>query len=316
MVGGEKLDKLGDGGYDFGARARQIRDNLFALDKASEQDLLAIQLDDRALFMGTWRDFFLDTIEDESIRSVIENEWTGRASTDSAGYRIVRELRLAVHEAVLSSITRKVRAADPRFDIWAQRQWEGPVWKLVTEQPAHLLPSSYDSWNAWIKAIVDQTVAEWDEPLETRTWGDARMSDIRHPLSRAVPFLSRWLDMPSRPLPGDRPHAPRPKPNPRRLGAIRSVTGPRRRGPVPHARRPKRPPALPVLRRRPRRLGGGPTHTASARTHRLHAHVEMTNQQRIWTCPFHKLKLYEDWQTSGASAIIKCWRPALNRSAC
>ena len=208
MVGGEKLDKLGDGGYDFGARARQIRDNLFALDKASEQDLLAIQLDDRALFMGTWRDFFLDTIEDESIRSVIENEWTGRASTDSAGYRIVRELRLAVHEAVLSSITRKVRAADPRFDIWAQRQWEGPVWKLVTEQPAHLLPSSYDSWNAWIKAIVDQTVAEWDEPLETRTWGDARMSDIRHPLSRAVPFLSRWLDMPSRPLPGDS-HMPR-----------------------------------------------------------------------------------------------------------
>ena len=208
VVGGEKLDKLGDGGYDLGARARQIRDNLFALDKASEQDLLAIQLDDRALFIGTWRDFFLDTIEDESIRSVIENEWTGRASTDSAGYRIVRELRLAVYEAVLSSITRNVRAADLRFDIWAQRQWEGPVWKLVTEQPAHLLPSSYDSWNTWINAIVDQTVAEWDEPLETRTWGDARMSDIRHPLSRAVPFLSRWLDMPSRPLPGDS-HMPR-----------------------------------------------------------------------------------------------------------
>ena len=208
VVGGAKLKKLGDGNYDLGARARQIRDALLTLQEASERDMLDVQLDDRALFMGTWRDFFLDTIEDERLRRVIDDEWTGRASTDSVGYRVVRELRLAVYEEVLSTITAEARAADARFNIWAQRQWEGPVWKLVTEKPEHLVPPPHASWDAWINDIVARTVAEWDEPLEARTWGAARMSDIRHPLSRGVPFLSRWLDMPSRPLPGDS-HMPR-----------------------------------------------------------------------------------------------------------
>ncbi len=208
VVGGEKLKKLGDGGYDLGARARQIRDDLLALQEASERDMLDVQLDDRALFMGTWREFFLETIKDEGLRSVIEDEWTGRASTDSVGYRVVRELRLAVYEAVLSTITADARAADARFNIWAQRQWEGPVWKLVSEKPEHLVPRRHENWDAWINDIVARTVAEWDEPLEARTWGATSMLDIRHPLSGAVPFLARWLDMPSRPLPGDS-HMPR-----------------------------------------------------------------------------------------------------------
>ena len=46
---------LGDGGFDLGARARQIRDDLLALSDADEEDMLAIQLDDRALFLERWR---------------------------------------------------------------------------------------------------------------------------------------------------------------------------------------------------------------------------------------------------------------------
>lgn len=33
---------FGDGGYDLGARARQIRDDLFQLSKAKPEELLAI----------------------------------------------------------------------------------------------------------------------------------------------------------------------------------------------------------------------------------------------------------------------------------
>ena len=40
VVGGEKLAKVGVGGYDLGARQGQIRDDLLALDKASESDML------------------------------------------------------------------------------------------------------------------------------------------------------------------------------------------------------------------------------------------------------------------------------------
>ena len=208
VVGGDALAKIGDGGYDIGTRARQIRDDLLALDRASERDMLDIQLDDRAQFMETWRDFFLDKLDDGELRRAIDETWTGRASTDSVGYRIVRELRVEVHRSILSTMARDAWETDRRFDIWAQRQWEGPVWRLVTEQPEHLLPSRYESWDGWINAIVQRTVARWDVPLETRVWGESRMSEIRHPLSRAIPFLSRWLDMPSRPLPGDT-HLPR-----------------------------------------------------------------------------------------------------------
>lgn len=52
VVGGEMLAKLGDGGYDLGARAHQIPKDLFALQGASEADMLAVQLDDRAEFLA------------------------------------------------------------------------------------------------------------------------------------------------------------------------------------------------------------------------------------------------------------------------
>ena len=87
--------------------------------------------------------------------------------------------------------------------MWSLRQWDGPLWKLVSEKPDHIAPATYRSWNAWIEDIVERTVSDWDEPLESRTWGVANLSAVRHPLSQAVPWLSRWLDMPARPLPGD-----------------------------------------------------------------------------------------------------------------
>jgi penicillin amidase len=44
--------------------------------------------------------------------------------------------------------------------------------------------------------------------LAERTWGDHNTLLVQHPLSRAVPALGRWLDMPREPLPGDS-HMPR-----------------------------------------------------------------------------------------------------------
>jgi penicillin amidase len=52
VVGGEALDLLGDGGYALGARAGQIRNGLRSLEAPAESDMLALQLDDRALFLG------------------------------------------------------------------------------------------------------------------------------------------------------------------------------------------------------------------------------------------------------------------------
>jgi len=67
VVGGEKLDIVGDGGFALGARARQIRDDLMDSDSFDEMDLLAIQLDDRAVFLGRWQELLLEVLSDEVI---------------------------------------------------------------------------------------------------------------------------------------------------------------------------------------------------------------------------------------------------------
>ena len=45
------LELVGDGGYALGARAGQIRDGLRDVEQPTETDMLALQLDDRALFL-------------------------------------------------------------------------------------------------------------------------------------------------------------------------------------------------------------------------------------------------------------------------
>ncbi len=202
VIDGEMLAKIGDGGYAFGARARQIRDALAAIDDASEQDMLNVQLDDRALFMDVWRKYFVAWVP-AYMREAIENGWTGHASVDASGYRIVRELRLAIFEEVFSTLTAEASEADERFSVWSLRQWDGPLFKLVSKKPSHLVPREYASWDAWMMDIVERTVASWEEPLASRRWGEINQTAVKHPLSRTVPFLSRWLDMPSRPIPGD-----------------------------------------------------------------------------------------------------------------
>ena len=58
------------GGYDLGARQGQIRDDLLAIEKASESDMLRIQLDDRALFLARWQKLLLATLTPDAVRKV------------------------------------------------------------------------------------------------------------------------------------------------------------------------------------------------------------------------------------------------------
>jgi penicillin amidase len=207
VADGEMLRRMGDGGYSLGARAKQIRDALLPLTSATEKDMLAIQLDDRALFLERWRSLFLDLLHEkgglEDLERVLDEGWTGRASIDSTGYRAARELRRAVLEEVLGTFAAKARRADPRFGVIQLRQPEGPAWQLVSERPAHLVAPPYRNWEDWLFAILERTTASWSRPLEERTWGQANTSKITHPLSSAFPlFLARFLDAPPRPLPG------------------------------------------------------------------------------------------------------------------
>jgi penicillin amidase len=204
------LDGIGDGGFALGARAQQIRDGLFAIERASEQSMLDVQLDDRALFLERWRELLLATVDGDEryaeLRRLVADDWSGRASIESAGFRLVRAFRLTTIEQVFDYLTVACREADDRYSYWTLHQLEGPLWQLVTQRPAHLLAPQHESWTALLRAAVDDVLQLFptDEiPLAERTWGARNLVGAAHPLSLAVPQLSRWLDIPRRPLPGD-----------------------------------------------------------------------------------------------------------------
>jgi penicillin amidase len=211
MVGGAALEQLGDGGYALGARAQQIRDALLATERATPADMLRLQLDDRALFLARWRTLLLETLDRTpadprraALRGLVEN-WGGHASIESAGYRIVRTFRAVLLDDVFGRLASACFAADHRFSPALFPQREAPVWRLLTARPTATLDPRYPSWDACILAAIDTTLARFapDPQLASRTWGERNTTRIRHPISRGVPQLARWLDMPQRPLPGD-----------------------------------------------------------------------------------------------------------------
>ena len=219
VVDGAWLDRLGDGGYALGARAGQIRDGLQTARRFDEASFLALQLDDRALFLQRWRDLLLAVLAPddnhanprrEEMRQLVAG-WGGRAAVDSVGYRLVRAFRLHVRERVFAPLTVACLHADPRFDYSFIRQHEGPLWQLVTQQAPHLLDPRYLDWRALLLDAADATLAELTadgQPLTEQTWGAYNHVHIQHPFSRILPWLGGWLDMPARALPGDR-HMPR-----------------------------------------------------------------------------------------------------------
>jgi len=216
VANGEALQIIGDGGYDLGARARQIRDGLFASDTFEPTDMLAIQMDDRALFLARWRELLIEVLDDETVaddeqlaeyRHLAQN-WIPQASPESVGYRLVRAFRLEVQGRVFHALTAPVRDAyEEDVKLRISNQFEAPLWSLLTEQPEHLLPADYESWQQLMIAAVRENIRYFEEsfegPLASRTWGEHNTARIQHPLSRAVPLLAGYLDMPREPLAGD-----------------------------------------------------------------------------------------------------------------
>lgn len=222
----EDLARLGDAGYAFGPRARQIRDGLRAKSRFEERDLLAIQLDDRAPFLGEWHAL----LQQEAARggtalqalADAAKTWEGRASVDSVSYRIVRAWRLAVHTRIANGLTAPAQAAlGTGFVMPNAQQLESVVRPLLRERPAHLLPRRYiacasadapafcgarQGWDALLEDAARgvREDLEAQGPLSGRTWGERNTAAICHPLSRAMPgFAKPWLCMPADPLPGD-----------------------------------------------------------------------------------------------------------------
>ena len=212
-AGGEALALLGDGAYRRAARAAQIRDDLAPLERATPRELLAVQLDDRALFLKPWHELLMSALtpaatDGKKARTTLRTaaeKWDGRASTEAVSYRLVREFRRAVHERIFTPIFATCHEAYADFDH-RELQLEPAARALLREKPLHLLSAEYATWDDLLLAAIDDVIKSSEQQgfnLATGTWGQRNTAKIRHPFAISYPWLMPWLGLPKDPLPGD-----------------------------------------------------------------------------------------------------------------
>lgn len=208
VIGGEMFALIGDGGYPSASRARQIRDRLAPLQRATAADLLAIQLDDQADYLAHWQPILRRALAAAGAgqAEALVSAWSGHAATDDAGYRLLREFARRVSERAFAMLTVEARTRWPDFPWRTPDRFTEVAWRLIRERPAHLLDPRFRHWDAWLADVATEVVRELPQDcadLASCYWGRVNKARIQHPLSQALPVLARWLDMPTEPLPGD-----------------------------------------------------------------------------------------------------------------
>lgn len=216
QLAGPGNDVIGDGGADLGARARQIRDDLAARQLFDEKSAYAPSLDNRALFMSTWRDRALRTLDEQAVaghadrgefRRLLRDSWTGCACVDSVAYRLARGYLFSLYGEFFGQADEDLRKLDPYASVaQATPRWPVVLARLLDQQPAGWLPKNRKSWREVELAAVDDTLSDLAQHsivLKDATWGQRNTAQIAHPFVAGFPFLARWLAAPRDELPGD-----------------------------------------------------------------------------------------------------------------
>jgi penicillin amidase len=172
----------------------------------SERDCLAVQLDTRSVVHELARDLVLEAAAGEPgfarVRGLAES-WNGTADADERGFALLHQYYDRLQEHLLVPLLAPAIEADPRF-VYNWPMADEPVRRILETRPDHLLPPGHDDWTAFLRAVLVEAI----DDVERRhgridvAWGSVNRASIRHPLTRAVPQLSRLLDMPADPLPG------------------------------------------------------------------------------------------------------------------
>lgn len=203
------IAQVGDGGYTLGARGAQIRDRLNERQQFDEQAMLSIQLDDEARFLSRWYELALSvasSMDDSGIQTTL-SQWSGHARVDDPAYRLVRAFRLEVIERMLTtvatSLDKTVPRADPEATLGSLRQTSPALWRVIEQQRTDWLPPG----TQW-QAFLSDALLKAHDDTGGGDWGNRNTLRMQHPLARAIPALSGWLDMEAIPLPGDS-HMPR-----------------------------------------------------------------------------------------------------------
>ncbi|QDQ25697.1 penicillin acylase family protein [Chitinimonas arctica] len=221
QLAGPEYRKLGDGGADIGARARQIRDGLTALQKADEKAVHDIGLDDRALFIDAWRKRALQVLDPAALagqparsefRRLLEQSWDGHASVKSVGYRLARNYMHGLYTELFGGLDKQLELeAKGSTYVMANPRWPAVVARLLDEQPPGWLPPGRSDWRAVQLAAIDRVIADLTSSgstLEASSWGLRNLTSIEHPFARRLGILGSWLSASGEAQAGDE-HMPR-----------------------------------------------------------------------------------------------------------
>jgi penicillin amidase len=210
---GPDQDKIGGSAADMGARASQIRDDLLAREEFDEPAMLAIQLDDRALWIEFWRHLLLDVLDEAALAGHAQRtefkrlvaQWNGRADADAAGYALVRSFYWSMYEAWFGNLDAELQRTYRTASYRAASRRAEPVMETLAEKRAWVPPGMAD-WRAFLLNRIDAVIEKASQngtSLEEVKWGGINRAAIVHPMARFLPWLGGWLAAPVDPLPGD-----------------------------------------------------------------------------------------------------------------
>ncbi|MFT0172592.1 penicillin acylase family protein [Paraburkholderia mimosarum] len=212
----DEAARIGDAGTDLGARATQIRDDLLALPHASERDMLAVQTDDRALWIEYWRRIALDSLDARALsghperaefRRLVQT-WDGRADADAVGYRLVRAFYYSLYDAWFGALDKQMSEVAPLVSYRAANTRCEATMETLAGHHAWI-PEGLADWRAFVLDRIDRAIAQLPKgtKLEDARWGERNRSAIAHPFVRMLPawlpWVREWLGTPRDPLPGD-----------------------------------------------------------------------------------------------------------------
>lgn len=220
VIGGAAGALIGEDGMDRGARAAQILADLKSGPRPfTPAASLAVQLDDRALFLDRWRTLMSNVIEraraggnhaHDAARAVLAT-WSGHAAPGDAAYRLVHGFRAQIEARAFFMLVATARRQAKDFNFEIPTSFEGPLWRLVQQRPTNLLAADYPDWDAFLLTalIASEKLPPPCRSLDSCTWGDVNAVRVAHPLSAAVPLLAALLDMPTVKVAGGRHDMPR-----------------------------------------------------------------------------------------------------------
>jgi penicillin amidase len=211
IIGSKWTSVINQEGYSNSIRAYQIQRKLDNIPKATPQNMLETQLDTEALFFERWQHLLVDLLEkapsSEKLTQLKETvkAWNKHSEVDSCGYYWIRRFREVTMQHVLARFLSPCLAAWPKFSH-TSRDFEEPLWILVSQKPDYLINPAFGSWDKELLSYV-QMMLEADLPqvgsIKNAAWGSKTVLTMQHPFSKVIPSLSHFLDMPHQPIAGD-----------------------------------------------------------------------------------------------------------------